>query len=135
MARQCREGDSSDRLSIDAAIVAGEPIRGIADCCGIGRESVRRYAKNHPSSALAGTKAAPDRATAKTTLECMQDRYEIPGDVVQAARASGRSTTTLNASRELRQTAVLLAKIAGDLNDRPQVTGQHHGLAGVAERA
>jgi hypothetical protein len=135
MARHCREGDSSDRDSVDPAIVAGEPIRGIADCCGIGRESVRRYAKTHPSSALAGTQAASDRATAKTTLECMEDRCEIPGDVVQAARASGRSTTTLNASRELRQTAELLAKITGDLNDRSQVTGQPHGLAGGAERA
>ena len=135
MARRCRVGDSSDRDSVDAAIVAGEPIRGIADCFGIGRESVRRHAKNHPSPAPAAMQAASDRATAKTTLGRMEARHEILADVVQAARASGRSTTIINASRELRQTAELLAKITGDVNDRPQVTGQPHGLAGVAERA
>ena len=135
MARRCRVGDSSDRDSVDAAIVAGEPIRGIADCFGIGRESVRRHAKNHPSPAPAAMQAASNHATAKTTLERMEARHEILADVVQAARASGRSTTIINASRELRQTAELQAKITGDLKDRPHVTGQPHGLAGVAERA
>ena len=96
---------------------------------------MRRHTKNHPSHALAAMQAASNHATAKTTLERTEARHEILADVVQAARASGRSTTIINASRELRQTAELQAKITGDVNDRPQVTGRPHGLAGVAERA
>jgi len=61
-----------------------------------------------------------DRTQAGTTLERMDLRNEMLAGQVQAACVGGHATTIINVSRELRQTAELLAKITGGLDDRLQ---------------
>lgn len=121
MARACTICEHSERDSIDAALVCGEPMNVIAKLYGVGKDAARRHRVRHLSPALAAMQGERTRAVAKTTLERMEVQYGILADVVQAARDGGQSKTIIDASRELRQTAELLAKITGELNERPQI--------------
>lgn len=121
----CTICSRADRELVDQAIVSGEPQRAIASRFGVSRAAVQRHALRHPSPALAAMQADADREAdadrdkAKTVLERMEAQYEILATLVAEACTSGHSTTIINASRELRQTAELLARITHELDTRP----------------
>jgi len=122
MPRPCTICTHPEREAIDHALVSGMSNRAIACQWHVGREAVRRHARAHISPALTALQAESDRARARTILDRMESQYAILEELVRTAGESGQAGLVVNASRELRQTAELLARISGELDTRPQVT-------------
>lgn len=125
MGVQCSVCNHTEQESIDRALVAGTSLRTIRGEYGVSISSLSRHRKaGHVSPAIVAMQAAADqvdRAKATTMLERLEDQYGILAAVVADARESGSPTTIINASREMRQTAEVLAKITGELREQ-QVT-------------
>lgn len=123
MGIQCSICKADDRENIERALVAGTPYRTIRTEYGVGISALSRHQRaGHISPALIAMKAASDRddrAAATTMLQRLEEQYVVLAAVVADARKDGSPTTIINASREMRQTAEVLAKITGELNERP----------------
>lgn len=120
MPAPCTVCDHPDRVAIDAALTAGDTIRGTARRHGLTRWAVSRHREAHLSPALATVtdeaKAGPRTAFAR--LETLYDRLERQAET---AESQGAARLLLMTSRELRQTLETLARMTGELDDRAQV--------------
>jgi hypothetical protein len=91
----------------------------VAEKYGISRASLKAHRDNHLSAALQGVKESRlfgPGTKAKDRLEAMIQTAET---LLAAARKDGNVGQALTAVRELRATVELLAKITGELDDRP----------------
>jgi len=122
VARQCTVCTSEHRDLIDQGIVQGRSSYALADEYGVSPSAIQRHAKAHVSAALVALEVERTRVEAQTVLARMEAQYQTLAALIEQASKSGQAALVVNASRELRQTAELLAKITGELNDRPQVT-------------
>lgn len=111
--------------AIDAAIRAGEPATRIARAYGLSRYVVGRHRDAHlgPVAMVSPTSASfvdPD-----TSVEALDRRLvalqSILTDAVDQAVRTGKTSALLGASRELRATIESVARLRGQLNERPTV--------------
>jgi len=117
----CKVCMHPDRPDIDAALVTGITNVDAAKRWGMSRDSIRRHRDAHLSPALQAVAAHRETAGAKTALERMEALYEKASAVLDAASEEGKASLSLAAIRELRGIVELLAKLTGELDDRPQV--------------
>lgn len=118
----CTTCDHPERAAIDAALVAGErSVRGIARQYGLDRTSLSRHRDVHLSPALAQVVAEEAKAGPRTALARLEELYDRLERQAEAAETQGAARLLLMTSRELRQTLETLARMTGELDDRPQV--------------
>jgi hypothetical protein len=104
------------------ALVAGEPYRSVANRYeSLSQASVQRHSENHLPATLAQAKEAEMVAHADDLLEQMRDLQVRTFAILEAAEASEQHRTALSAIREARGNLELLAKLLGELDDRPTV--------------
>lgn len=121
MGRVCTVCAHPERPAIDEAVVSGESLRGIAlRIGGVDRDAIRRH-KAHLSPALARIAVEREEAGARSAAARLEDLYGRAEAVLTAAEQSGQASVSLQAVRELRQVTELMAKITGELDERPQV--------------
>ncbi len=121
MAGTCTVCAHPERKAIDEALITGMPLREIARRWAVSKDAASRHRK-HVSPALARV-VSRRRADAgpRSALDRLEELYGRASVVLAAAEREGQASLSLAAIRELRGLVEMLAKITGELDDRPQV--------------
>jgi len=117
----CTVCSHADVDEIDAALAAGTPMRELASRYGLGKDALSRHGRSHLSGALkplTGEVVLSNGALVKDRIEILLASVE---GVLLGALADGKGTLSLSAAREVRMGLELLAKLRGELDERPQV--------------
>ncbi len=121
MPRVCTVCSHEDRDAVDEAVVLGSvSIREIARRFGLSHDAVSRH-KAHISAALSRLVAEREEAGPASALQRLEELYAKADQVLTAATAEGKASLSLAAIRELRSIVETLAKITGELDERPTV--------------
>ncbi len=122
VARTCTICSHPDREAIDEALVAGESTGMLAGRYRtIDERALRRHRSNHVPATLARAHDAEEVATADNLLEKVQSLQSRTLSILDKAEGAGDLRTALGAIREARGNVELLAKLLGELNERPVV--------------
>lgn len=122
MAQPCSICSHPRRDEIDRAIVRGEANRRIAPRYGVSEKSIRRHIKNgHVSEKIAKAEQAREIAQADNLLGEIVALQRRTVSIADQAEASGDLRVAVSALREVRANLELLARLAGELDDRASV--------------
>jgi hypothetical protein len=122
MPRSCTVCTHPGRAEIDEALVAGESSAELAGRYRtIGERALRRHKANHLPARLVMAHAAEEVAQADTLLDHVRDLQRRALDILDKAEEAGELRTALGAIREARGNLELLAKLLGELDERPTV--------------
>jgi DNA-binding transcriptional ArsR family regulator len=117
MARTCSICTHAERGAIDADLVAGVSYRDIAERYGVSSSALSRHLRTHLVALLAGR----DEVNADNLLGQVRDLRRQAQAIKDRAEREGELDTALKGIRELVRIVELLAKLRGDLDDRPVV--------------
>ena len=122
MPRECTVCAHPNRAEIDEALIAGVSSAEIAGRYRtIGERAIRRHRTNHVPETLAKAHEAEEVARADSLLEQVRELQERALEILDKAEEAGELRTALGAIREARGNLELLAKLLGELDERPQV--------------
>ena len=121
MARTCTVCTHPDREAINEALVVGASNRALASKCDVSEAAVRRHKGNHLPTKLVMAEQAAEVAEANNLLKQVEDLQRRALAILGKAEDAGELRTALGAIREARGNLELLAKLLGELDDRPQV--------------
>ena len=122
MPRSCTVCNHPNRKEIDEALVQGESSAEIAGRYRtIGERALRRHKANHLPAKLVMARAAEEVAQADDLLGQMQDLQQRTLAILEGAESAKQHRTALSAIREARSNLELLAKLLGELDERPVV--------------
>jgi hypothetical protein len=119
--RSCTICEHPDREAIDRALVGDSSNLSISSLFGVSESAVRRHKANHLPAKLVMAQAAEEIAQADDLLGQMQDLQARTLAVLEAAESTNQHRTALSAIREARSNLELLAKLLGELDERPHV--------------
>lgn len=119
--RACTICTHGHRDAIDKALVSGTPNRRIAAHYRLAEASVRRHAKNHLPERLSLAQEATNVANADGLLRQLEQLQHRTLGILTEAETAGDLGTALRAIREARGNFELLARLVGELDERPQV--------------
>lgn len=120
--RPCGICNHEDSEEIDRLLFEGRPIRELAVKWSISADSLKNHNQKHMGEALVKLKKGKrgeDGETALARLELLLARLEL---MLNQAEHNGQASLGLQAAREMRSTIESIAKITGELNDKPQLT-------------
>jgi hypothetical protein len=111
-------------VEIDAALVApNTSFRRLEKRYGISRTSLMRHKEHHLSPALVAVhKARVVEGSARAILDELREVAERQEEIYLAAHRVRNAQQALDALKAKRQTLELVARITGELDERPQVT-------------
>jgi len=129
MPRSCTVCEHPDRGAIDEALVGGASNLSVSSLFGVSESAVRRHKANHLPAKLVMARAAEEAAEevaeevaeADDLLGQVQDLQARTLAILEAAEGSNQHRTALSAIREARSNLELLAKLLGELDERPVV--------------
>jgi hypothetical protein len=104
---------------MDEALVGGASNRSVASLYDVSEAAVRRHKANHLPAKLVMAQAAEEVAQADDLLTQMQDLQRRTLAILEAAETTNQHRTALSAIREARSNLELLAKLIGELDERP----------------
>jgi hypothetical protein len=119
--RRCTICAHEDLEAINRALVAGKANRRIAAQYAVSEQAVRRHKAEHLPAKLAKAHEAEEVAHAGDLLEDLKSLQRRTLAILEAAEETSQHRTALAAIREARSNLELLAKLLGELDDRPQV--------------
>jgi hypothetical protein len=119
--RSCTICEHPDREAIDEALVAGSSNLSLSSLFAVSEQALRRHKANHLPAKLVMAQAAEEVAQADTLLEQVRDLQRRALDILDKAEEAGELRTALGAIREARGNLELLAKLLGELDERPQM--------------
>jgi hypothetical protein len=121
MPRSCTVCEHPSREAIDRALVGDASNRSVASLYDVSEAAVRRHKANHLPAKLVMAQAAEEVAQADTLLGQVRDLQQRALEILDKAEEAGELRTALGAIREARGNLELLAKLLGELDDRPQI--------------
>ncbi len=122
MPRTCTVCTHKDCQAIDAALIAGEPVRGLASrYVPLKPSSIQRHREEHLPQNMAKAKDAKDAAHGDDLLRQVKSLEDKAISLLLAAEKAGDFKTALSGVREARGCIELLAKLMGELSDAPTV--------------
>ena len=121
MPRKCTVCTHEARAEIDRALVAGDTFRHIAARFDTSTGALQRHKADHLPGRLAKAQEAEEVAQADDLLCQVQDLQARALAILDKAEEAGELRTALSAIREARGNLELLAKLLGELDERPQV--------------
>jgi acetylornithine/succinyldiaminopimelate/putrescine aminotransferase len=122
MPRKCSVCTHPDRVAIDEALVGGTAISALsAKYRDISEDALGRHKANHLPAKLVMAQAAEEVAQADTLLGQVQNLQARTLAILGQAEGAGALRTALGAIREARGNLELLGKLAGEIDERPQV--------------
>jgi hypothetical protein len=121
MPRTCTICCHPERDAIDCALVSGEPFRRVAAQHAVTEQAIRRHRKAHLPTALTKAQEAKEAARADDLLAQLRDLTAEAHRIKNQAERTGDYRTALAGIRELVRIVELLAKLRGELDERPQI--------------
>ncbi len=121
MPRSCTICEHPEREAIDRALVGDASNRSVASLYDVSEAAVRRHKANHLPAKLVMATKAEEVAEADDLLEQARDLQARTLAVLEAAEETKQHRTALSAIREARSNLELLAKLLGELDERPVV--------------
>jgi hypothetical protein len=121
MPRTCTICTHPERDVIDAALVAGEAFRRVAARYKVTEQAIRRHRKAHLPEVLIKAQEAAEAARADDLLAQLRDLTAEAHRIKDRAERTGDYRTALAGIRELVRIVELLAKLRGELDERPQL--------------
>jgi hypothetical protein len=121
MPRSCTVCEHPEREVIDRALVGEGSNRSVASLFGVSESAVRRHKSNHLPAKLVMAQAVEEVAEADHLLDQVRSLQARTLAILEAAERSNQHRTALSAIREARSNLELLAKLLGELDDRPQI--------------
>jgi hypothetical protein len=121
MPRVCSICEHSEREAIDRALVGETSNLSVSSLFGVSESAVRRHKANHLPAKLVMAEKAAEVAQADDLLEQVRDLQARTLAILEAAEHTQQHRTALSAIREARSNLELLAKLLGELDERPQV--------------
>lgn len=118
---RCRVCLHPERADIEAAMVGGLSNPATAARWGMSKDSVRRHRASHLSPALRAVAGQRDTAGPVRALDRLEELHGKASAILDAAMADGKPSLGLAAIRELRGVTETLARITGELDERPTV--------------
>jgi hypothetical protein len=112
--------DQQDELNAD--LLRGVPLYRLSKRWSINRESLRAHKANHVSPALVVLRTERIANGVRKVSDRVEDLCEEVQAIYDAARRSRNIDQALKALGKLLAALELLAKITGELDERPQVT-------------
>jgi hypothetical protein len=119
--RSCTICEHPEREAIDGALVGDSSNLSVSSLFGVSESAVRRHKANHLPAKLVMAQAAEEVAQADDLLGQMQDLQARTLAILEAAVSTNQHRTALSAIREARSNLELLAKLLGELDERPVV--------------
>ncbi|TFC71401.1 hypothetical protein E3O45_15115 [Cryobacterium sp. TMS1-20-1] len=118
---RCKVCAHSDREKIDAALATGTTNVAAGERWGMSKDAVRRHRASHLSKALMAVTAQRETGGAVKAIDRAEALYSKAEGLLDAAQLEGKASLSLAAIRELRGIVELLAKLTGELDERPTV--------------
>lgn len=109
------------REAIDEALVGDPSNRSVASLYDVSEAAVRRHKGNHLPAKLVMAEKAREVVQADDLLAQVRSLQASTLSILEAAEGTKQYRTALGAIREARGNLELLAKLLGELDDRPQV--------------
>ena len=121
MPRSCTVCEHPEREAIDRALVGETSNLSVSSLFGVSESAVRRHKVNHLPAKLVMAQAAEEVAEADSLLDQVRGLQDRAYAILGKAEAAGELRTALGAIREARGNLELLAKLLGELDERPQI--------------
>ncbi len=121
MPRRCTICEHHEREAIDRALVGETSNLSISSLFGVSESAARRHKGNHLPATLAKAKEAEEVAHADDLLADVRGLQARTLAILETAELSYEHRTALAAIREARSNLELLAKLMGELDERPSV--------------
>jgi hypothetical protein len=122
MPRTCTVCLHPERNAIDEALVARVSRTEIATKYKVGASAVQRHRSNCLSPALFAVAAKREERGAERIVDRLDRVVAKVEAQIDAAEEAGQSVQMLAAAREFRSGLELLARLTGELDERPNVT-------------
>jgi hypothetical protein len=119
--RACTVCTHPELEAINRALVEGTPNRRIASHHDVTERAVRNHKASHLPATLVKAQEAEEIAEADGLLSHVKDLQTRALSILDKAEAADELRTALGAIREARGNLELLAKLLGELDERPQV--------------
>ncbi len=121
MARRCTVCTHTEREAIEAALLAGEPLRDIAGQRGVSKSALQRHQMEHIPAALAKAQEAQEAAHAIDLVKQLREVDATALSILAEARQGHDPDLALRAMDRIHKQLELQAKLLGQLDERPQV--------------
>ncbi len=119
MPRVCTICTHPEREAINAALVANEPYRTIADRYGLSHQALMRHKAEHLPSIMVKSEEAREVAHADDLVWQIKQLRNKAISILGKAETAGDLKTALMGVREARACIELLAEMEGEINRRP----------------
>jgi DNA polymerase III delta prime subunit len=119
MPRVCTICTHAEREAINAALVAGEPFRVIAQRFATSPDAVYRHKQEHLPAIMVKSEQAKEVAHADTLVGQVQNLRNKAISILETAEKAGDLRVALLGIREARACIELLAEMEGEINRRP----------------
>lgn len=121
MPRVCAVCDHPEREAIDRALARGESVSRCAALFRVSPDSLERHKTNHLPQAVVKAQAAREIAQGNDLLKEVRALRSKAVALLLKAEEKGDLRTALSGIREARGCLELLARLLGELDERPQV--------------
>jgi len=119
--RSCTLCEHPKREEIDRALVGETSNLSVSSVFGVSESAVRRHKANHLPAKLAKAHEAKEVSRADDLLRQVRILQSKTLSILLRAEGAGDLRTALSAVREARGNVELLAKLSGELDERPVV--------------
>jgi hypothetical protein len=121
LSHYCSACAHEKRAEIDRALLGGASLRDVAGQFGLSKSAVARHKDEHIPETLAKSKQAQEAARADDLLAQVKALQAKTVQTLLKAEKDGDGRLVLAAVREARGNLELLAKLLGELDERPVV--------------
>jgi hypothetical protein len=121
MPRSCTLCEHPEKDTIDRELVGSASNRSVASLYDVSEAAVRRHKANHLPAKLVMAVKAAEVVEADNLLHQVGDLQRRALAILDKAEETGELRTALSAIREARGNLELLAKLLGELEERPVV--------------
>ena len=121
MPRRCAVCSHTDKEAIDEALVVGVAFPALVAKYRVSKDSLSRHRANHLPAKLVMAEKTAEVAEADTLLDQVKNLQGRAYAILDKAEEAGELRTALSAIREARGNLELLAKLLGELDERPVV--------------
>lgn len=119
MPRACTVCSSEHHPAIDGALVAGRSQADIAAEFKIGEAAIQRHRKSHLSPALVAIQQRREQRQAVKLVDRLDAVVGKVEALIDTAETDGKPAQMLAAAREFRSGIELIARLTGELDERP----------------